>query len=595
MSVTSARARTDHRPCACGGHGACRCHRDGGQTRPGAPPQPDLVRTPPLAGPPVDFSRIAARVTRAAPTTVSRPGDATERQADRMAAQALTRTPPRTPVAETHGGWRDYLEPRFGRDFSSVRVHADAQAAATARAVHADAFTVGRDIVFGAGRFAPDTNRGRRLLAHELAHVVQQAAPGGRPTLARQLAEAEPAVEENVEPAEAFRQGRIVPVRPAANDNAATPPSGAEPARDWRPVRDEQAHYLYTDQGASTNLSAAADFAERQRQAQSLAYDLERTPTASTVRGGAAPDFVTVGPAQEHRVTDAEGFLYDQLKGGSITFRPRWFHLPDAVEHDLGLGTTPDEEWGVLFGYLPEAQPPALRPELIGVQLPHDFRTPNGGLVHPRLPPGATIGHVFPDFSGVSPSARMDVFRDALAKQVVAERQQARAAVLAEAEESALKGRKRRQGPCDHKRTRALGGDRRHDLYAAHVGRTNGYAPVTGVRTELTWTTPEGVSYPFDTFDPGNHSDVWEVKTRHEWTSPLGMAAAPHHLPGGMHERIVGLESQRLLGLYVATRCGLRFRYAVDNCEAYQGLSQTWSGLPPVVYIPDAGQPREPC
>jgi hypothetical protein len=69
---------------------------------------------------------------------------------------------------------RGYFEPRFGHDFSDVRVHTDAPAAASAREVKADAYTVGRDIVFDAGRFMPGTHEGRRLLAHELTHVVQQ-------------------------------------------------------------------------------------------------------------------------------------------------------------------------------------------------------------------------------------------------------------------------------------------------------------------------------------------------------------------------------------------------------------------------------------
>ena len=67
------------------------------------------------------------------------------------------------------------MEPRFGHDFSEVRVHSDARAAESARAVNALAYTVGPDVVFGAGEYAPGTIAGRRLLAHELTHVVQQA------------------------------------------------------------------------------------------------------------------------------------------------------------------------------------------------------------------------------------------------------------------------------------------------------------------------------------------------------------------------------------------------------------------------------------
>jgi len=70
---------------------------------------------------------------------------------------------------------RAYFEPRFGFDFGKVRVHDDAKAAESADAVAARAYTVGEELVFAAGAYAPDTAEGRRLIAHELAHVVQQS------------------------------------------------------------------------------------------------------------------------------------------------------------------------------------------------------------------------------------------------------------------------------------------------------------------------------------------------------------------------------------------------------------------------------------
>ncbi len=78
---------------------------------------------------------------------------------------------------------RGFFEPRFRFDFSRVRIHYGAQAAESARAVGAQAYTVGENVVFGEGRWSPDTPEGRRLIAHELAHVVQQSgtlqrAPG---------------------------------------------------------------------------------------------------------------------------------------------------------------------------------------------------------------------------------------------------------------------------------------------------------------------------------------------------------------------------------------------------------------------------------
>ncbi len=74
---------------------------------------------------------------------------------------------------------REFFEPRFGHDFSQVRIHTDRTATESARAIQAQAYTVGREVVFGAGQYSPRTPATRRLLAHELAHVVQQrnAAP----------------------------------------------------------------------------------------------------------------------------------------------------------------------------------------------------------------------------------------------------------------------------------------------------------------------------------------------------------------------------------------------------------------------------------
>lgn len=71
-------------------------------------------------------------------------------------------------------GTRRFMEAGFGYDFGNVRVHQDSRADASARSVSAHAYTVGEDIVFGAGRFAPSSQEGQRLIAHELAHVVQQ-------------------------------------------------------------------------------------------------------------------------------------------------------------------------------------------------------------------------------------------------------------------------------------------------------------------------------------------------------------------------------------------------------------------------------------
>ena len=74
---------------------------------------------------------------------------------------------------------RGFMEPKFGLDLSRVRIHVHDEAARSARAIGARAYTVGSDIVFGAGEYAPNTATGAHLLAHELAHVVQE---GDRPS-----------------------------------------------------------------------------------------------------------------------------------------------------------------------------------------------------------------------------------------------------------------------------------------------------------------------------------------------------------------------------------------------------------------------------
>ncbi len=176
-------------------------------------------RAAPGAGLAADFSATATSGRDGAPSVsnssghlpVNAPGDAFEREAEAVAAAVVegsrasaaasaiptlarraegpaTVSPTYAPPivhdvlgssgAPLDATMRAELEPRFGHDFSGVRVHTDGRAAASARAVQATAYTVGRDIVFDRGAYAPHSTTGRRLLAHELAHVVQQ---GGSP------------------------------------------------------------------------------------------------------------------------------------------------------------------------------------------------------------------------------------------------------------------------------------------------------------------------------------------------------------------------------------------------------------------------------
>jgi hypothetical protein len=80
-----------------------------------------------------------------------------------------------SPGQPLDGATRAFFEPRFGQDFSRVRIHSDAQAEQSAHALGALAFTVGQHIVFGLDRYAPNSVSGKKLLAHEFSHVAQQS------------------------------------------------------------------------------------------------------------------------------------------------------------------------------------------------------------------------------------------------------------------------------------------------------------------------------------------------------------------------------------------------------------------------------------
>src|SRR5262249_36542266 len=99
----------------------------------------------------------------------SRPGGFGQTQALPIINEVLSSTGQSLDTAA-----RNFMERRFGQDFGNVRVHTDAKAAMSARVIGAGGYTVGANIVFGAGRFRPETQQGRQLIAHELTHVWQQ-------------------------------------------------------------------------------------------------------------------------------------------------------------------------------------------------------------------------------------------------------------------------------------------------------------------------------------------------------------------------------------------------------------------------------------
>lgn len=139
---------------------------------------------------------ITSGLAPVAKLAVSSPSDLHEQEAERLAErithlsgplmQPATGTIPASGAALSNE-LRSYFEPRFGHDFSRVRVHTDARATRSAQALGAQAYTLGNDMVLGAGQYAPHTGAGRQLLAHELAHVVQQDNGSVAPMIQRRL------------------------------------------------------------------------------------------------------------------------------------------------------------------------------------------------------------------------------------------------------------------------------------------------------------------------------------------------------------------------------------------------------------------------
>jgi outer membrane protein OmpA-like peptidoglycan-associated protein len=149
-----------------------------------------VMRMPDPAATPVATSGMGARLQRCSCGTTSPGGGQCEEckskamQLQRSAAGPTgnATAPPivhdvlNSPGRPLDAATRNFMEPRFGTNFSNVRVHTDGKAAESAKAVDALAYTVGKDIVFAAGQYSTESSAGNKLLAHELAHTVQQGS-----------------------------------------------------------------------------------------------------------------------------------------------------------------------------------------------------------------------------------------------------------------------------------------------------------------------------------------------------------------------------------------------------------------------------------
>ncbi|HET8635859.1 MAG TPA: DUF4157 domain-containing protein [Acidobacteriaceae bacterium] len=116
------------------------------------------------------------------------PAAVQRKAANGVPAQLAADVLPDSPGRPLDGNTRAFMESRFGFDFGKVRVHTDSSASVSARAVNALAYTVGNDLIFASGQYSPHTAAGRKLIAHELAHTIQQNGAATGRTVRRKCA-----------------------------------------------------------------------------------------------------------------------------------------------------------------------------------------------------------------------------------------------------------------------------------------------------------------------------------------------------------------------------------------------------------------------
>jgi hypothetical protein len=482
---------------------------------------------------------------------------------------------------------RAFMEPRFGLDFSDVRVHTDSRAAASARAVNALAYTVGRDVVFGAGQYEPSSSASRRLLAHELIHVSQQTRRAPNPSAQMSPAPdvSERGRQETTNPGEPARRwtfpsvcsvdarlSRFVPaevepppVATPAPGTAVAPgsPGGALPT----PAPSQR----YAASPSDLSLDELWDRANKAPDIESAKDELE-TPVATADRGGTGPDFVTTGPQ-----------AYADWAGGAagaqntrIYYIPHQFRALDALEDDVSNAKSSLELIWIYSSYFPDS---TLR---FGLRRDLAAQWANKPLLFTHLeklgkvvydptdfdPDGSKRENVFTVAAAKKTSRDPSITTDALLKSLVEELVQHEAAVAAKE----LAKEQQSEGECQTQAVPHAGGNPDHDKYADKVTRST---------QDFRITTPAGTICQTDGVDAMNPRLVWEVKTGHEWATSYGVIGSIF-APGVQHA-IYELEEQKNRCSIVTQRCGFDYWYAFATAQAADFMNKLWSPPPPTI------------
>lgn len=487
----------------------------------------------------------------------------------------------RSPGQPLNPETRAFMEPRFGHDFGGVRVHTDTRAAESARAVNALAYTVGQDIVFATHRYGAGDPRNLQLLAHELAHTVQQGAPTGgvgadqleiapadapserqaETSAAAILSDRRPALARGTDGLRLARRGPMpapAPVRPppvrapaprapggTLAPGSPAPSGGTYQVPIWVPDQTDNTLEAMLQRGA------IRDYAERERIRQ------ER-PVATLERGGQPPRFITEQGTRTH------SWLGGPAGGGSVTVRVRKFHVLDAIEYEVGRANTEGDLQAILQKYVPMV---ALLNEAIEIsQGAGRFRAPMTG-----VPILALIWDepVYP--VGFDPRAetRLQVFEGALRR---------RAEQVPTLAQSRLKPQSRRRGGCRIEPIAPLGDDPMSVLYC-HLATGSPYSykitieSATGTATQR-WAEIDSL-----------RGNTWyECKCGYE-----ALLSGEARGEGVARAVLDKLDKQVLNHVDIARTCGLEYRYIVSSQRVAETLRQRWFGNVVIDVVPFEG------
>lgn len=505
-------------------------------------------------------------------SALSTPADAAEREADAIAGQVAgpagavpAMAPDEAAVgsavgAALRGGQplpadvRARAEARLGYDFSQVRVHTDGSAAAAAHAVGAHAYAYGRDIVFGANRYAPASADGQRLLTHELVHVVQQggaaarresraAAPGRQPAFrtARHIARFVPAAVYAPAPTTSVAAQGILP---ASGLRYAPQPSNS-----------------LAEIGERVRLHQTVEDAKR---------EAER-PIATLEPGGSAPDFIYTTGTQRQTLA-MEGATWP-----TFTFRERRFSVLEAIDADVARASSEQHVMQIYLAYFPDSMWPGLVEAGIQ-QMPAPASVTGWTTLDLQYNTERLIYR--PKWFDPGGTARFATLAAALKKRLPKVPALSASAllkdILSHDFDAIVEQQPSTKGQCTSADAIRTGGNKEHDAYAKKV---------TGSDFDFKITTPEGVECVTDGRDTTAPNRVWEVKTFSEWATDAGQGSGAMFSPY-INERVWKLEEQRARCSGVARRCGFDYVYAFDNEHVAAFMRRQWGNRPPVFFKP---------